>query len=241
MERAGPHRTIHRLIGLGGGVAFVGSLSYFAVSYGRRFDAPPSQSGDTAAPILVDLLLFTVFALHHSVFARGPLKAWIRRTVSPSLERSVYVWLASVLFVITCLYWQPVAGTAWHITGAAALVMTSLQVLGGVWCVVTARRLDVFELAGIRQVFGMPAHDTPPALDTRGPYAFVRHPIYFGWLLLVWFAPWMNGTRLVFAAVSTFYLAIAIPLEERELVKVFGSAYKDYRRQVRWRMLPGVY
>jgi protein-S-isoprenylcysteine O-methyltransferase Ste14 len=36
-------------------------------------------------------------------------------------------------------------------------------------------------------------------------------------------------------------LAIAIPLEERELVKVFGSAYKDYRRQVRWRMLPGVY
>jgi len=241
MERTGPHQTIRQLIGVGGGVIFMGSLAYFVVSYGWRYNTPPWQSGDTARPILVDLVLFTIFALHHSLFARGPFKPWIRRTVSPSLERSVYVWIASLLFVIVCLWWLPVPGTAWKMTGAAVLLMSSVQIFGGAWCVLTARRLDVLELAGLRQAFGQPTREALPRLDTHGPYAFVRHPIYFGWLLLVWFAPEMNGTRLVFAAVSTLYLAVAIPFEERELVKSFGSTYTDYRRRVRWRMLPGIY
>jgi protein-S-isoprenylcysteine O-methyltransferase Ste14 len=41
--------------------------------------------------------------------------------------------------------------------------------------------------------------------------------------------------------VSTAYLALAIPWEERALVRTFGSEYEAYRRKTRWRMLPGVY
>ena len=51
----------------------------------------------------------------------------------------------------------------------------------------------------------------------------------------------MTMTRLTFAVVSTAYLGMAIPLEERGLIRVFGDDYRRYQRQVRWRMLPGVY
>src|SRR5262249_14843275 len=122
-----------------------------------------------------------------------------------------------------------------------AQMMTIGQVLGGLWCVLCASRLDNLELAGVKQAFGVVPATGALQLDTRGPYAFVRHPIYFGWILIVFLAPWMNGTRLVFATVSTFYLAIAVPLEERELVRMYGSTYSDYKRRVRWRMMPGVY
>ena len=69
----------------------------------------------------------------------------------------------------------------------------------------------------------------------------VRHPLYLGWALFVFGAPDMTLTRFSFAAISTAYLAVAIPFEEIGLVRTFGSDYEAYRRQVRWRMLPGLY
>ena len=106
MEHADPGGLARRVIAIGGGVMFVGSLLYFVARYGWRFDAPPAPSGGTAAAIVADLALFTAFALHHSVFARGGVKRGIARAAGPALERSVYVWIASGLFALTCAYWQ---------------------------------------------------------------------------------------------------------------------------------------
>jgi protein-S-isoprenylcysteine O-methyltransferase Ste14 len=58
---------------------------------------------------------------------------------------------------------------------------------------------------------------------------------------MVFGTPHMTMTRLVFAAASTAYLAIGIPFEERGLIQVFGGEYREYQKQVRWRMIPGVY
>jgi protein-S-isoprenylcysteine O-methyltransferase Ste14 len=51
----------------------------------------------------------------------------------------------------------------------------------------------------------------------------------------------MTGDRLLFAALSTFYLIVAIPWEERSLVAAFGQAYVRYAERVRWRMIPYLY
>ena len=51
----------------------------------------------------------------------------------------------------------------------------------------------------------------------------------------------MTATRASFAVISTAYLALAIPWEERGLIETFGADYQAYRTKVRWRMLPGVY
>jgi len=51
----------------------------------------------------------------------------------------------------------------------------------------------------------------------------------------------MTGDRLTFAATSSIYLFVAIPWEERSLVRTFGKKYEDYKRQVRWRVVPFVY
>jgi protein-S-isoprenylcysteine O-methyltransferase Ste14 len=51
----------------------------------------------------------------------------------------------------------------------------------------------------------------------------------------------MTGDRLTFAAISSLYLFVAIPWEERSLVRTFGKKYEDYQHQVRWRVVPFVY
>jgi protein-S-isoprenylcysteine O-methyltransferase Ste14 len=90
--------------------------------------------------------------------------------------------------------------------------------------------------AGVR---GLEGSTTP--LTTHGLYAFVRHPLYFAWTLFVFGAPVMTGTRAAFAIISTVYLMLAIPWEERGLVATFGQEYQAYRRKVKTRMIPWVY
>ena len=76
---------------------------------------------------------------------------------------------------------------------------------------------------------------------TTGPYGWVRHPIYLGWVMIVFAMPTMTMTRMVFAAVSTAYIVIAIPFEERSLRRASGGTYDRYLKRVRWKLVPGVY
>lgn len=230
-----------RVFALAGGAVFVSSLVYFAWCFARRYSsAVMPAGGEVWPPALVDVVLFSAFSLHHSLFARTGVKAWLTRRVPPALERSVYVWIASLLFIATCALWQPVPGVLWNVTGWPAWVLATLQIAGGIASVQMARQLDVWQLSGIRQVFAGPSGAVAEFVD-RGLYGWVRHPIYTAWMVVVWLPAEMNGTRLVLAAISTFYLALAVPFEERDLVRAFGADYEGYQRRVRWRMIPGLY
>jgi protein-S-isoprenylcysteine O-methyltransferase Ste14 len=214
----------HRLFMMGGGLFFAASLTYAAVVYATEFGRQPAPWSWTQAraAIAADVLLFSAFALHHSAFARIGGKTWMARHVPEALERSVYVWCASALFIAVLWGWIAVPGVAWEVTsGPARSLMTIAQLAGLVITGLASRHIGVLSLAGV--------------------YGFVRHPIYFAWLLLVWPTPVMTGSRLLFAVVTTVYLAAAIPWEERSLRREIGPAYDDYCRQVRWRMVRGIY
>jgi protein-S-isoprenylcysteine O-methyltransferase Ste14 len=223
-----------------GGAVFVASLLYFAYAYLREFGSPVDPSAPILRPLLVNIALFTAFALHHSTFARASAKRRVADAVSPAYERSVYVWGSSLLFGAACVLWQPVPGALWRAPGAVVPLVMAVEIAGGFLSVLAARRLDVLDLAGLRQAAAA-APAPPPSLMRTGAYGVVRHPVYLGWLIFVWVTPAMTGTRLVFAAVSTLYLTVAVVLEERDLGHIFGPSYADYKRTVRWRMVPFVY
>ena len=235
---AGRPSAVGRAAVLVGGAIFVISLVGFVYVYLRHWDV--AATGSVWRPALFDIGLFTLFALHHSLFARLGIRGWVQKRVSPRYERSVYVWVSSLLFVAVYLGWHPVPGVLWTLSGLPAAVFTAVQLAAGLLSVQAARRLDVFDLAGLRQGFDL-ASSRPPGLVTGGLYNLVRHPVYLGWVLFVWPTPVMTGTRLVFAAISTAYLVAAVPLEERTLTQTFGPEYTAYTRRVRWRMIPGVY
>ena len=242
MRRAPALRSrLQVLIAAAGGLVFVAALVNFAVWYVRGGAAAPDPSVPAWRPVLIDIALFSGFALHHSVFARTGAKAWIQRLAPAALERSIYVWIASLLFIAVCVWWQPVPGVAWDVHGPARVGLVGVQALAGVFTLAAARRLDVLDLAGVSQVLRQGPNTTRHELDESGPYGIVRHPIYLAWMALVWCAPAMDGTRLVFAAVSTAYLLVAIPFEERDLRRVFGRDYAQYSQHVRWRVLPFLY
>ena len=224
-----------------GALFFAASLLVAARAYVVTFGEPrgPWSLRDGLHPIFIDTILFTIFALHHSIFARTGLRRQIAALASDDMERPVYVIVASVLLALVIWFWQPVPGVLWAVSGLPSFALTMLQVAGLGVVLVAASQLGIRRLSGLGR--NGPTSEGPTALRATGLYGFVRHPIYFAWLLMVWPVPMMTGSRLTFAAISTLYLMLAVPFEERTLRQQFGPAYDEYRRQIRWRMFPWVY
>lgn len=215
---------------------FLLSLLSMPVMYLFRLGTPAPDHGQAGADAIANVTLFTVFALHHSIMARTGAKRWITRIVPADLERSVYVWISSLLFLAVCLLWRPLPGIIWQARGPA-IVLYIVQMFGIALTLAAARVVGVWELAGVRQ----PDLSKPVEFRAEGPFALVRHPIYLGWVLMVFATPTMTSSRLLFAVVSTLYLVAAIPLEERLLVDNFGDKYRTYQAQMRWRLIPGLW
>ena len=228
-----------------GAFVFVLSLGFFLYQHATVWG--PETSADTSGnpwrPVLADAGLFTIFALHHSLLARTGAKRLVTNVLPPWLERSAYTWVASVLFLVVCSEWRPVPGILYTLPDGWQLLGRAAQIAGLVLTMKATVALDGLDLAGVRQVLNArhaaPVRHVP--LKTDGVFAIVRHPLYFGWVLFVFGAPSMTGTRFVFALVSTLYLAMAVPFEERSLAEVFGRAYGDYQRRTRWRIVPGLW
>jgi protein-S-isoprenylcysteine O-methyltransferase Ste14 len=229
---------LHLIVAWVGGTAFVASLLYVLYFYFVRLGWS-GASGSWIQPLAFDVTLFTLFAVHHSVMPRRRMKEWFTSVAPAVLERSGYVWVSSVLLAIVCIAWRDLPGVAYQVTGSWSWALRLVQVAGIVLTIRASARLDVLDLAGIRQVQSRSRQPMP--LQLGGPYTLVRHPIYLGWVAMVFAAPDMTSNRLAFATISTLYLFIATPIEERSLERAFGDSYREYRRRVRWRIVPGIY
>jgi protein-S-isoprenylcysteine O-methyltransferase Ste14 len=242
-----PHHFVstrtHRLVAASGGAAFAIAVLYGVWAYAGRFGVPADTVADPWASIGVNIALFLAFGLHHSLFARTGLKARLASAIPAQLERTTYVWIASLLFFLLMSLWQPVPGILWHVGTPAIWLFRGVQIAGAVFLLWAGRRMDVADLAGIRKPFQQPLPESSERteLTDRGPYGIVRHPLYLAIVWLLWTVPVMTNTRLLFAVLNTAYLFVAIPLEERDLRRHFGASYDRYATRVRYRLLPGIY
>ena len=113
--------------------------------------------------------------------------------------------------------------------------MAALGICGLGWLLVVAstRMIDELALMGLRQVYThLRGQSLPlPVFKTPALYRVVRHPLMLGFLIAFWATPRMTTGHLLFAAVITVYILIAIQIEERDLLALHGEAYAEYRRK----------
>ena len=84
--------------------------------------------------------------------------------------------------------------------------------------------------------------DRSHTVATNGPYRFVRHPGYVGWVLMSFGIPVMLGSlwAVIPGALSAFLMVVRTALEDKTLQSELPG-YKDYAAQVRYRLLPGIW
>jgi methanethiol S-methyltransferase len=210
----------------------------YAAGFVGNLMVPKSLDGTPVGPfgtsLLIDLGLLGLFAVQHSVMARPAFKrAWTRIVPEP-VERSTYVLASSLALILLFWQWQPLGGVVWDVQQpiGRALLHAGFA-FGWLLVLVTTFLINHFDLFGLRQVWlhlrGRPYR--PLAFKTPGPYRLVRHPLYVGWLFAFWSTPTMTATHLLFAAVTTTYILVAIRFEERDLVEAHPE-YAEYSSRV---------
>lgn len=79
-------------------------------------------------------------------------------------------------------------------------------------------------------------HLKPSNLIISGPFKFTRHPMYLGMLSILLGAA-IIASSLVSFIFPLIYIVLMevlfIPMEERNLVEVFGEDYSEYKKKVR--------
>ena len=214
-------------------VTFLYSIGFIGnIGVPKAIDSAPVMP--LGISLLVNLGLLTVFAVQHSGMARPAFKRWLTRFIPASAERSTYVLASTICLAALMAFWAPLGGVIWDVTAPwAASILTGLYFASWGLLLYATFLIDHFDLFGLRQVFYALRKKDAPALEfkTRTLYRVVRHPIYVGWLGIVWFTPTLTVTHLVFAVVATLYILVGIKLEERDL-EAMHPEYAEYKRQV---------
>jgi protein-S-isoprenylcysteine O-methyltransferase Ste14 len=226
------------LYGVAAYLIFLATFLY-AVAFVGNLPVPKTiDSGAAAsipAAIAIDVLLLSLFAVQHSVMARPAFKRAWTTFIPVAIERSTYVLFTNLALIILYWQWQPLLGIVWSIENpAAASILQVIFWIGWGIVLISTFLINHFELFGLQQVYARlrGRQLAPPIFKTPMIYKWVRHPIYFGFLLAFWATPIMTLGHLLFALATTGYILIGIWLEERDLMEMFGDQYRRYRKEV---------
>jgi protein-S-isoprenylcysteine O-methyltransferase Ste14 len=119
--------------------------------------------------------------------------------------QGLFRWVSRGIFILA------IAGVGWTIWALGFFVNFRLQPM-------------VDDLRG--------RHSSSALITDRGPYRWIRHPLYLCSLLMIWSNPDLTVDRLLFNLLFTIWVVIAILLEERRLLSAFGESYRTYQRSV---------
>ncbi len=164
------------------------------------------------------------------------------------------VWAYNILNLTTVLVFLPAAALCLMKGWEAPLRWTEFSLpppavskaLGviGLTCFSLGNLLICWSRAALGRSFRLGA--VPPEgsdeLVTRGPFAFVRHPMYSAVLLLSLGLGLMLRSYLFLGCCAALVAAFIqlIPVEEAQLRESYGEAYDDYSRKTR-RLVPFVF
>lgn len=230
-------RILFLLYGVVSYLAFFGTILY-AIGFVGNLVVPKTIDGKPALPlfqaIAIDAALLLLFALQHSIMARPGFKRRWTKIIPTPLERSTYVLLASLCLIFLMWQWQPIGGVIWEIRNEMiSNILLVVYLMGWGIVFISTFLIDHFDLFGLRQTWLYFTGKEYTQLPFRVPifYRFVRHPLYFGFLVAFWSTPVMTVTHLLFAVLTTGYIFTAIQFEERDLVAHYGDTYRRYRKQ----------
>ena len=154
--------------------------------------------------------------------------------IPPHYQGSVYTIVSGLVLFVLLIFWQGSENILLDVQGLPGIIMRSfffLAILGTCWGMWALRSVDMF---GMDAVIKNQEDEQPLSRPfiVRGPYRWVRHPLYLFTIMLFWSCPVITADRLLFNVLWTLWIVIGTMLEEGELIDVFGDDYRDYQAKV---------
>jgi protein-S-isoprenylcysteine O-methyltransferase Ste14 len=229
-----PHKYIQYFMILATGLIGGGSLALFLMFvYVGSFDL---INLGLKEPIVLafDALLCLVFFFHHSTMIRKSYRNRLRKIIPDYYYGAFYSISSGMILLILIIFWQDSNLYIFNPQGAIRSLFRIIffgSIGLFVWSCLALRTFDFF---GIEPIIANIKATEPLAIAfiVRGPYRWVRHPIYLAMLLIIWSSPSVSIDRFLFNIIWTVWIVVATMLEERDLEDEFGEGYLDYKLKV---------
>ncbi|MBR9984705.1 MAG: isoprenylcysteine carboxylmethyltransferase family protein [Desulfosarcina sp.] len=188
-----------------------------------------------AGGLMLDTFLCLLFFIQHSIMVRRGFRLWLTRTVRADFHGAFYAAASGTVLLLLTGLWQPVGSALWTPPGPVrwAMIMVFLAAGAGAWW--GSRSLGDFDALGVKpalQTFGSRKPITATPFIVRGPYRWVRHPLYLFSLIIIWSCPIFTVDRLLHNGLWTLWIIVGATMEERDLVACFGQDYRSYQKTV---------
>jgi protein-S-isoprenylcysteine O-methyltransferase Ste14 len=214
---------------LGGGTLLVFVLFLFTGS----LNLVSLNLGKTSA-LWFDACLCLAFFVQHSGMVRKSFRQRLARFLPAQYDGAVYAIASGVVLLILVVLWQKTAITLIepHVIARwlprAVYFLSIAGIAWGIWA------LGFFDPFGYKPILDHLRGSNPPQvpLFVRGPFRWVRHPLYFFFLLMIWSCPYLTADRLLFNVLWTAWIIVGTVLEDRDLLATYGEAYRSYQRKV---------
>lgn len=184
--------------------------------------------------LIFDAFLCLFFFAQHSLMARRPFRQWLITFLPSPYYGAFYAVASGIAVLVLIIFWQEAPFTMFSLQGFMSLlfrVVFVIAIAGVAWTIFSIGFFVNFRVQSM--VDDLRDRKSKNSLVTeRGPYRYLRHPLYFCSLLMIWSNPNLTLDRLLFNLVFTFWVVIAILLEERDLVSAYGDAYRSYQSKV---------
>jgi protein-S-isoprenylcysteine O-methyltransferase Ste14 len=189
---------------------------------------------DESGALWFDAGLSILFFIQHSGMIRKSFRRWLVRFVPEEYAGVVYAIASGIVLFLVMLLWQRSTQTVIAPSDLLRWLLRAvsfLSALGFYWGV---KSLQLFDPFGLRPIFNRLRGRNPTSMPitVAGPYRWVRHPLYFFTILLIWSCPDLTRDRLLFNLLWTVWIVVGSYLEEIDLVAEFGDAYWKYQRNV---------
>jgi protein-S-isoprenylcysteine O-methyltransferase Ste14 len=201
---------------------------------------PNNLLTNLSSPLIILIALAAWGLLHSftaSFLAKDRIKHWMGQRLSDGLYRLAYNLVSVITFLpVLALVGLLPDTNLYRFPLWLTFLTIPIQLLAALAAAVVLWQVDLPRFLGLRQLLrwaeGKPDPRDPPQLYTGGIYGYVRHPLYFFSLVLIWLMPIMTVNLLVFNLGATAYFYLGSIFEERKLVAEFGEAYREHQRHV---------
>jgi protein-S-isoprenylcysteine O-methyltransferase Ste14 len=208
----------------------IGLLSFLFTGSGTIIDLHLSER----SALLMDALLSIMFFLQHSTLVRPGIKNTLAKFIPEEYYSAFYGITSGIFLLPVLIFWQKSPALIYRADGVMHWFLHGLFFIclaGFFWGGSSLSSIDMLGAKRLmRYISNRP--EKPQQIAAKGPYRWVRHPLYLFLIVLIWSCPVLYFDRLLFNIMWTVWIVIATYMEDRDLHREFGRQYSEYSSRV---------
>lgn len=184
--------------------------------------------------LLVDALLALQFVVVHSLLLLPSTRSRLTRQLPTELYGCFFCIATCIGLWLTFVGWRGSNVVLWQAHGpVAAVIRTAFYAswLALFYCL----RLSGFgyQTGWTQLLYWLRRQPLPRrGLVMRGPYLWIRHPVYLSFLGLIWFTPRMTLDHGLLTGLWTIYVFVGSCLKDQRLAYYLKDTYREYASRV---------